>query len=111
MHVTAFPLLQQEHDGTVFCSGASPWKGGASLTSIPVCAHYQSSEGPTPALSPSHLRSQCTLAGSPSGRPLTGSQCCRCSGLRWTLQQLRLVTPGSSPGRSPPAWTGSSQWV
>lgn len=111
IRVTGFSLLQQECDGADFCSGVSPWKGEASLTWIPVCAHYQSSEGPTPALSPSHLRSPYTLAGSPSGHPLTGSPCCRCYGQRWRHQQLRLVTPERSPGRSPPAWTRSFQWV
>lgn len=81
------------------------------VTWSPVCAHCQSSKSPALVLSPSHLRSLCTLGGIPSSPPLTGAPGCLWTGRKWRDLQRRPGTPKSSPARSPAAWRGSSRWA
>ena len=76
-----------------------------------VCAHCQSLKSPALVLSPSHLRSLCTLAGIPSSPPLRGAPGCLWTGRRWRDLQPRPGTPASSDARSPAAWRGSSRWA
>lgn len=86
------------------------WVFGFPVTWSPACARCLNSKSPALVLSPSHLRSQCTLAGIQSRPPPTGTRGCLWTGTKWRDRRPRPETPASSPCRSPAAWRGSSRW-